>query len=95
VSQGYWHDGTKWFQGYDAHEELVLDDFRAGNMKFNYLLKLIDRYQLRVETKGGYRQILAKTIYISSIQHPKEVYNLPDEPIAQLLRRIDLIIHYN
>lgn len=88
----YWKDATKWWCGYDKHETTVMDDFRAGNMKMNELLKLIDRYPHRVEVKGGFRQMLSKKMYISTICHPKDVYNLPDEPIQQLLRRIDKIV---
>ncbi|ADI48253.1 putative Rep [Circoviridae TM-6c] len=88
----YWKDATKWWNGYDRHEITVMDDFRASNMKMNELLKLIDRYPHRVEIKGGFRQMLSKKIYISSIMHPKDVYNLPEEPVKQLLRRIDTII---
>lgn len=88
----YWKDATKWWDGYDAHEVTVMDDFRASNMKMNELLKLIDRYPHRLEVKGGFRQMLSKKFYITSIMHPKDVYNLPEEPISQLLRRIDRII---
>lgn len=89
----YWHDGTKWFDGYDAHETMVLDDFRAGNMKFNFLLKLLDRYPLRLECKGGYRQLLAKSIIVTTIKNPRECYQQceMDEPQQQLLRRIEKI----
>lgn len=89
----YWKDSTKWWDGYDRHEVVVIDDFRAGNMKLNELLKLIDRYPHRIEQKGTFRQILNKEFYFTSIKHPKDVYNLPDEPVKQLLRRIDKIIH--
>lgn len=88
----YEKDGEKWWDGYDAHETVIIDDFRASNMKFNYLLKLLDRYPLRVEFKGGYRQMLAKKIIITSILHPQNVYQIDDEPIKQLIRRIDEII---
>lgn len=88
----YWKDATKWWDGYDKHEVTIMDDFRASNMKMNELLKLIDRYPHRLEVKGGFRQMLSKKIYITSIMHPKEIYNLPEEPVKQLLRRIDKII---
>lgn len=88
----YWKDSTKWWDGYDRHETVVMDDFRASNMKMNELLKLIDRYPHRVECKGSFRQMLSKKMYITSIMHPKEVYNLPEEPVQQLLRRIDRIV---
>lgn len=61
-------------------------------MKINELLKLIDRYPHRLELKGGFRQMLSKKIYITSIMHPKDIYNLSEEHVKQLLRRIDKII---
>jgi hypothetical protein len=88
----YWKNSTKWWGGYDAHEVTVMDNFRASDMKMNELLKLIDRYPHCVKVKGGSRQMLSKKFYITSIKHPKDVYNLPEEQISQLLRRIDRIL---
>lgn len=85
--------GTKWWDGYDAHEAVILDDFRGSWWPITYMLGLIDRYPFLLEVKGGHRQMLARDIFITSVQHPKEMYNLPDEPIEQLLRRIDKIVH--
>lgn len=95
--EAYWHDGTKWFDGYDAHEHVLLDDFRGSNMKFNFLLKFLDRYPLRLEVKGGYRQMLAKKIWVTSIKHPKEIYKFEEmeEPTEQLLRRITVIKRFD
>lgn len=92
ASDTYSKDGEKWWDGYDGHETVIMDDFRAGNMKFNYLLKVLDRYPLRVEFKGGYRQLRAKKIIITTILHPENVYQLEGEPIKQLIRRIDDVI---
>jgi len=86
--------GGKWFDGYDQHMCLVLDDIRSGWFDLSFLLKLIDRYEFRVEVKGGYRQMLATTIYITSVMHPRDLYNLPNEPVAQLLRRIYSLQHF-
>jgi len=88
----YEKDGEKWWDGYDGHETVIMDDFRAGNMKLNYLLKLLDRYPMRVEFKGGYRQMLAKKFIFTTIVHPEQVYQLSDEPLKQLIRRIDKIM---
>lgn len=88
----FWKDSTKWWDGYDKHPVLVLDDFRAHWMKFTYLLKVLDRYQARVETKGGYRQLLCRKIFITTLTTPECTYNMPEEPIKQLIRRIDKII---
>lgn len=80
----------KWFDGYDAHENVLVDDMRKDFMKFAEFLKFIDRYAFRVETKGGTRQFLAKTIIITSCHHPSHLYSTRED-IKQLLRRIDVI----
>ena len=59
-SDAYWKDDTKWWDGYDKHHTVVWDDFRGHCCHLTYLLKILDRYPLRVEQKGGYRQFLAK-----------------------------------
>lgn len=85
----YWKDGEKWWDGYDRHDAIIIDDFRASNMRFNYLLRVLDRYPMRVEVKGGYRQLSGKIIIITSIKSADNAYQLDDEPKKQLIRRID------
>uniref|UniRef100_UPI00404779B6 hypothetical protein n=1 Tax=Flavobacterium sp. TaxID=239 RepID=UPI00404779B6 len=80
----------KWFEGYDAHEHVIIDDMRRNFMTFNELLKFLDRYAFRVETKGGSRQMLAKQIIITSAFHPADLFKTRED-IKQLLRRIDEI----
>lgn len=80
----------KWFEGYDAHENVLIDDMRKDFMKFHELLRLLDRYPMRVECKGGSRQFLAKQIIITSCFHPREMFDTRED-INQLLRRIDEI----
>jgi len=46
----------KWWEGYDAHEVVVVDDFRRDFCTFHELLRILDRYEYRVETKGSSRQ---------------------------------------
>lgn len=60
----------KWFEGYDAHEKVLIDDIRDTFMSFNDFLRLIDRYECRVECKGGSRQFKATRIIITSPFHP-------------------------
>lgn len=84
----------KWWDGYDGHSCVIMDDFRGSWMTFSDFLTLIDRYERRVEFKGGTRQMLAKKIVITSIYSPQQCYRmLGDEPIKQLLRRIDNLIN--
>jgi len=77
----------KWWEGYDGHKVVLLDDFRKDFCKFHELLTLLDIYPYRVETKGGSRQIQAETFYITSAFGPAELYD-NREDIEQLLRRI-------
>nr|WAE43181.1 MAG: replication associated protein [Cressdnaviricota sp.] len=80
----------RWFDGYDAHENVLIDDMRKDFMKFHELLRLLDRYAMRIETKGGTRQFLAKRIIITSAYPPQEMYNTRED-VQQLLRRIDQV----
>ena len=83
---------TKWWDGYDAHENVIIDDFRGSWWTLTEMLSLLDRYERQLEVKGGMRQMRAKRIVITSIVHPRMIYgNAGDEPIEQLLRRVDEI----
>lgn len=88
----YQPTNMKWWDGYDGHEHVLLDDFRPRQCDFVYLLRLLDRYGMRVECKGGSRQLRARKIAITSIQSPETMMWFDEEPIEQLMRRIDQII---
>lgn len=93
----YWQVKTiKWWDGYDAHENVVIDEFRGDFSTFSDLLRLLDKYPYRIEVKGGYRQFLAKKIWITSNKHPIKLFRgMEDEAIDQLVRRIDVIKFMN
>lgn len=84
-------DSIKWWEGYDKHENVLIDDFRKDFCKFHQLLKLLDRYEYKVETKGGSRQFLAKRIAITAPYPPDRIYDTRED-VQQLLRRIDDVI---
>lgn len=81
----------KWWDGYDADPDVLLDDIKDNSSQmYSLLLELLDRYDCRVETKGGSRQFLARRIYITSIYHPDVLFhNIGDT--KELIRRIDEI----
>lgn len=89
---------SKWWDGYDAHQDVIIDDFRSSHIGFVELLKLLDRYPCKVEIKGGFRQLLAKNIVITAPEPPEEMYKTLKhdcgEDIQQLLRRIEVIQHF-
>lgn len=83
---------NKWWDGYDAHEHVLIDDMRKDFCKFHVLLRLLDRYAFTVEYKGGSRQFLAKKIYITSCHSPEDMFETRED-IKQLMRRIDEVVY--
>lgn len=81
---------NKWFEGYDGHESVIIDDMRKDFCKFHELLRLLDRYPLRIEVKCGSRQFRANNIIITSCHHPRDMFETRED-VKQLLRRIDEI----
>jgi len=79
-----------WWEGYDAHEDVIIDDMRKNFSTFSRLLVLLDRYETRVECKGGSRQFVPKRIIITSCYSPEQMYETRED-IQQLLRRIDIV----
>lgn len=77
--------------GYDAHPCVILDDFRPEWCKLSFLLRLLDRYAMRVPFKGGFRQWKPVKIWITCPKHPEECYLESAEDNAQLIRRLTVI----
>ena len=81
----------KWWDGYHQNETILIDDMRKDYCKFHVLLRILDRYPMKVEFKGGVTELNSKNIVITSAYHPKELYNTRED-VNQLLRRITKII---
>jgi hypothetical protein len=82
----------QWFDGYIGQESALLDDFRGSDCTFHYLLRLLDRYPLRVPIKGGFVEWVPKRIFITSAFGPRQTYS-GMEDTRQLLRRIHILVH--
>lgn len=66
-----------WFDGYDNHEAVILDDYEPDPndaQAFKLLLSLLDVYPLRVEVKGSTVQWDPKVVVITSQLPPWEYY---------------------
>ena len=72
-------DTGKWWDGYDGQEYIIIDDMRGDFLKFHQLLKLLDRYAYRVETKGSTRQFLGKHIIITSPFPPDRLFQTRED----------------
>ena len=85
--------GGHWFDGYDGESTVIFDDWRDSWWPMTFMLGLLDRYEFRVEFKGGSRQFMADTIYITTTLPPSEVYaHTWVENKAQLERRVTEVI---
>lgn len=92
----YSHPGGMWFDGYHGQEICIFDDFGGSEFKLTYLLKLLDRYPMKVPVKGSFVNWCPKEIYITSNHHPTEWYpNAKEEHVKALMRRIDELEEFN
>lgn len=85
-----------WFDGYYSHEAVLFDDFngRLSKMGLAHLLRLLDRYDLQVPIKGGFRWFVPKRIYLTSNFHPRDWYDYSArmEQYAALKRRFHRVM---
>jgi len=85
--------GLRWFDQYEGQSVAIFDDFRAKHVsRFDYLLRLLDRYPVSVEYKGGWIKWVPKYIFITcpydvDTCFSKRKEHMPED-IAQLHRRI-------
>lgn len=78
------------WEGYDGHEDVIIDDFRRDFCTFHELLRIFDRYPYRVNYKFGSGQLLAKKIVLTTPYCIFHTYvGRCTEDICQLERRVD------
>jgi len=65
----------KWWDGYNGEHTVVWDEFYGHSYPFTELLRVLDRYPLQVEFKGGFHQFSSRRIIFTSNQEPKDWYN--------------------
>jgi len=82
----------KWWNGYDGHQDVIIDDIREDIVPFWRILGLIDRYPDQVEDKYGIRQFRGKRIIITSPDTPRAMYPYTVDNLDQLDRRIDHVV---
>jgi len=91
--------GLRWFDGYDGQSCAIFDDFRSKHVtSFAFLLRLLDRYPVQCEFKGGFVNWIPKYVFITCPYDPDECFatrkqHVPED-IAQLKRRLSQIHHF-
>ena len=74
----YWisNDSLRWFDGYHGQKLAIIDDFRKAMLTdWSFLLRLLDGYNLIVQTKGGFTKWNPETIIITSPATPEEAFS--------------------
>lgn len=76
-----------WWDNYQGESAVIIDEF-TGQIPYTYLLKLLDRYPMKVEYKGGITEFRSKWIFITSNLSPREWYPSKVD-MTPLLRRLN------
>ncbi len=86
----YWKPNGKWWPGYAGQSTVIMDDFDPTQTSYKDILRIIDRYLLQVETKGGYVELSATTFVFTSIETPEKWYGDSMGALisAQIVRRV-------
>lgn len=89
-------NGKFWLDGYDPDDPemqvVVMEEFDGSTMRPQLLLRLADKYPLRVEYKGGSVEFKAKLIIITSNKLPRDWWSeeaMPKDMYDALMRRCD------
>ncbi len=92
----YWVPGGErlWFDGYTGQDTIVFDDFDGKQCSFNMFKRLCDPYPLRLPTKGGFVQCLARRVVFTSNTPYSVWFPGSSHDAAALRRRIGSITHY-
>ena len=80
----------QWFDGYSGEEAVLLDDYR-GDASTSFILRVLDRYPLKVPVKGSFTNWTPKRIYITSNADPTSLHG---DASAAWLRRIKKTVHF-
>jgi len=80
-----------WFDGYDGQPAVIFDDLRTRSVRFEILLRLLDRYPIDVPIKGGFVSWRPRLIIITAPYDHRTMWSLKtNEQLEQLSRRITL-----
>lgn len=81
---------TKFWDGYQGQESVVIDEFRGG-ISIGHVLRWFDRYPVNIEIKGAAVTLKATTIWITSNLNPIDWYPDLDQATKDaLLRRLEI-----
>lgn len=88
----YWKPEGEWWDGYEGQPVVVLDDYYS-DIRYQQLLRVLDRYPLRLPVKGGFVPAEYTTVLITSNALLDEQYpNQLGKRRQALYRRVHCVI---
>ncbi len=93
------NNGTMWYDAYDGHGAVLLDDFagKASHLHLTALLRLLDRNTIQVPTKGGHTWWMPNEMFVTTNILPRYWYTWGDRPeqYLALARRFHKVYMYH
>jgi hypothetical protein len=83
----------KWWDGYRGEPVILMDAFCPTWFEFDQLLRILDKYPMQVEFKGGSCYLQPATYYITALCKPEDLFKgKSDEDIRRLTLRIHEVV---
>lgn len=91
----YWKPSqSKWWDGYNGEDTVIFDDFNSGWFKWDTMMRVTDKYSLKVEYKGGYVDYCATTMIFTTNTNPLFWYKSMCGKYPSLARRFTQVLHF-
>ncbi|UBR88851.1 putative replication-association protein [mongoose-associated cyclovirus Mon-32] len=90
----YYKPRGLWWDGYEQQDSVIIDDF-YGWIKYDEMLKIMDRYPYKVQIKGGFQEFTSKKIFITSNVDTSDLYKFIGYDTAAFERRLTNKVHMN
>lgn len=87
----YWKDNSHWWNLYCGQQSVIWDDFRGKSAAYSDVLRLVDRYPMKIQYKGGVVELQAKHWLFTSNQAPWQLWNVKNQD--PWYRRLSFIIY--
>ena len=81
-----------WFDGYEGENTLLMDEFRPTWCSYSYLLRLLDKWPMRLPMKGAHTWALWNRVIITTTHPVGTWYHASDTATGELTRRITKVI---